>query len=330
MRARTIARHPAARLAMVADLDRRRAEDVARGAGAMAADDYRAVIDAPGVDAVVISSPVHLHEDMVCAALRAGRHVLCEKPLSNTVDSCQRMLDAATGSGKVLAVGFNHRYYPSFRVLRRIVDEGSLGPIDHVRAFGGHQGMSQFRAPWMYERRTLGGGAMMDVGIHLSDLIQFLGFRANEVTARTTSGVWNLDGSEDNAMVLARTAEGVAIVYQATWTEWKGYRLRVEVYGRDGMALGSYPPLYNLIVRREGERFRREWRLHPGVNARERWHGWTRTAEDAFTDELTDFLARLEGRPGLCATGLDGLRAVEFASAAARSSETGATVRMAP
>jgi predicted dehydrogenase len=328
MRARTIARHPGARLVMVADVDRKRADDVARAAGAEAAEDYRAVIDAPGVAAVVVSSPVHLHEEMVCAALRAGRHVLCEKPLSNTVDSCRRMLEAASASGRVLAVGFNHRYYPCFRVLRRIVEEGSLGPIDHVRAFGGHQGMSQFRAPWMYERQTLGGGAMMDVGIHVSDLVQYLGFHPSEVTARTTNGVWNLEGSEDNAMVLARTAAGVPITYQATWTEWKGYRLRVEVYGRDGMALGSYPPLYNLVVRRDGERFRREWQFHPGVNLRERWFGWTRTAEDAFTDELSDFLGRLEGRPGLGATGLDGLRAVEFAAAAVQSSESGAMVRM--
>jgi predicted dehydrogenase len=228
----------------------------------------------------------------------------------------------------MLGVGFNHRYYPCFRALRRIVDEGALGPIDHVRAYGGHRGMPEFRAEWMYRQETLGGGAMMDVGIHVSDLVHYLGFHAVEVIARTTTGVWHLDGAEDNAIVLARDVSAIPITYQATWTEWKGYRLRVEVYGRDGMALGSYPPLFNLIVRRDGDRFRRAFDLHPSVNLRERWFGWTRTAEDAFTAELTDFLGLLEGRPGLCATGADGLRAVAFADAARRSSDSGTTVRI--
>jgi predicted dehydrogenase len=328
MRARTIAGHPGARLAMVADVDRDRANAAARTAGARAVEDYRLVLDAPDLDCVVVSSPVQLHEEMVCRAVQAGKHVLCEKPLSNTVESCRRMVRVAADAGRVLAVGFNHRYYPSFRALRRIVDEGSLGPIDHVRAFGGHEGMSQFRAAWMYERQTLGGGAMMDVGIHVSDLVNYLGFHPTEVTARTTSGIWNLDGSEDNAIVLARTSRGIPVVYQATWTEWKGYRLRIEVYGRDGMALGSYPPLVNLVVRRKGKTFRRKWDLHPAVNLRERWYGWTRTAEDAFTAELTDFLGMLDGRPGVAATGVDGLRAVEFAAASARSSETGSAIRL--
>ena len=190
--------------------------------------------------------------------------------------------------------------------------------------------MSQFRAPWMYERATLGGGAMMDVGIHVSDLVRYLGFEPREVTALATNRVWNLEGSEDNAMVLARTAAGVPIVYQATWTEWKGYRLRVEVYGRQGMALAYYPPLHNLVVRREGENGarRREWRLYPRLNVRERVFGWERTAEDAFTAELLDFLGLLEGRAGSCASGLDGLKAVAFAAAAARSSGEGGTVRV--
>jgi predicted dehydrogenase len=160
--------------------------------------------------------------------------------------------------------------------------------------------MTQFRAPWMYQRETLGGGAMMDVGIHVSDLVRYLGFRATDVTATVTGGIWNVPGSEDNALVVARTAEGVSIAYQATWSEWKGYRLRVEVYGQLGMALAHYPPLLNLVVRRnesDGSR-RRSWVLYPFTNVRERLLGWERTAE-------------------------------EFADAAVRSSATGTRVTLA-
>jgi predicted dehydrogenase len=328
MRARTVRRNPATWLAAVADVDLARAGQVAGSGSTVAVADYRALVEHPKVEAVIVSSPVHLHEDMALAAIAAGKDVLCEKPLSNTLASCRRMVEAAAAAGRVLAVGFNHRYYPSFRFLKQLVERGTLGPVDHVRAFGGHEGMSQFRAPWMYERATLGGGAMMDVGIHVADLVGYLGFEPREVTAVVTNGVWSVPGSEDNALVIARTADGVPILYQATWSEWKGYRLRVEVYGRLGMALAHYPPLLNLVVRRVNGARRREWQFYPILNVRERLRGWQATAQDAFAAELADFLRQLGGKPGSCATGSDGVRAVEFAHAAARSSEKGETVRI--
>lgn len=330
MRAQVVARNAALRLIAIADVDFSRAERVASATGAKAGGDYRVLISDPAIDVLIVASPVQHHEEMVLAALDAGKDVLCEKPLSNTVESCRRMIDKAAAAGRVLAVGFNHRYYPCFSFLKQLVASGALGPIDHVRALAGHQGMSQFRAPWMYERATLGGGAMMDVGIHLSDLIQYLGFEAREVMAVVTNGIWNIPGSEDNAMLVARTAGNVPISYQATWSEWKGYRIRVEVYGRDGMALGHYPPLRNFIVRRtrSGGAIRREWKLYPALNVRERVRGWEATAKDAFAAELVDFVAQLDGAAGSCATGLDGLRAVAFAHAAMRSSETHTAVRL--
>lgn len=131
-------------------------------------------------------------------------------------------------------------------------------------------------------------------------------------------------------MVLARTAESVPITYQATWSEWKGYRLRVEVYGQRGMVLAHYPPLLNIIWRRLGPEGRRErsWRLYPYQNLRERFLGWQVTAEDAFAAELADFVQLLDGGPASCATGVDGLRAVAFAAAATQSSATGTTVKI--
>lgn len=335
MRARTVVKHPGLRLRGVADVDLDRARqlaDVAGGParGVRAVADYRELLDDQQVDVVIVSSPVQVHEEMALAALGSRKDLLVEKPLSSSVASCRSMLDAAEASGRALAVGFNHRYYPSFRFLKQLVSDGTLGPIDHVRAFGGHEGMSQFRAPWMYERATLGGGAMMDVGIHVSDLVQYLGFRAADVHAVATNGVWEVPGSEDNALVLARTADGVPISYQATWSEWKGYRLRVEIYGRQGMALAYYPPLMNLVWRRVGSAGRRErsWKLYPYLNVRERLRGWQVTAEDAFAAELADFVRRLDGGASAGATGLDGLRAVAFAAAAIQSSSTGTTVRV--
>jgi predicted dehydrogenase len=328
MRAKTVRRHTAVRLVAVADVDANRARAVA-GTDARAVTDHRDVVANSDVKLCIIASPVHCHEDAAIAAIDAGKHVLVEKPLSNSVASCRRIVDAAERAGVVLAVGFNHRYYPSFQYLRRLMDEGALGTIDHVRAFGGHEGMTQFRAPWMYERATLGGGAMMDVGIHVSDLVRSLGVEPHDVFARVTNGVWNVPGSEDNALVLARTSTGVPISYQATWSEWKGYRLRLEVYGHRGMALAFYPPLLNLVwTRSESGARQRRWKLYPSLNLREKFRGWQLTADDAFAAELDEVLRRLRNEPAACATGLDGLRAVQFADAAIRSSETGQVVEI--
>jgi predicted dehydrogenase len=136
--------------------------------------DYRSLLDDAAVEAVIISTPVQLHEEMAVAALAAGKHVLCEKPLSNSVESCRRILDAARAHKRTLAVGFNHRYYPSVKFLKRAVDDGRIGTLDHVRVFGGHDGLSNFRADWMYKGGLSGGGAMMDVGIHMTDLARFV------------------------------------------------------------------------------------------------------------------------------------------------------------
>ena len=121
---------------------------------------------------------------VVLAALTAGAHVLCEKPLSNSVGSCRAILDAAEKRRRTVAVGFNHRYYPAFSFMKNAIDRGELGTIDHLRIFGGHDGLANFRADWMYKAPLSGGGAMMDVGIHMTDLARFFIGEIAEVYGR--------------------------------------------------------------------------------------------------------------------------------------------------
>ena len=99
--------------------------------------------------------------------------MLCEKPLANTVAGCRRIVDAAQSAGRVLAVGFNLRYFPAMKFVREVLDAGEIGELDHLRLFGGHDGLHNFRADWQYRAPESGGGAMMDIGIHLSDLARY-------------------------------------------------------------------------------------------------------------------------------------------------------------
>jgi predicted dehydrogenase len=329
LRARALAATPGAQLVAVADIVRDRAERLAHACGARALADYQEALQPGTVDAVVVSTPVHVHEEVALASFAAGRAVLCEKPLSNSVASCRRMVAAAAREGCALAVGFHHRYFASFRSLKQIIDDHCLGRLDHLRVLGGHEGLRNFSAEWMYRSPLSGGGAMMDIGIHLTDLIRYLVGDITEVFGWTSNAVWRLDGSEDNALVLLRAASGVPVLYQATWSEWRGYRFRIDAYGERGMARASYGPMRTEIIEIDDRaRRRRRVRRYAWINVREKLAGWQTTARQAFAAEIADFLRMMRGVPVPLADGVAGLRAVEVAHAVYKSNRCGLPLRV--
>jgi len=331
MRAAAAARHPRLRLVAVADLDESRARAAVAGTSAEAMVDPRRVLDRNDVDAVIVATPGHEHEPVAVDALKSGRHVLCEKPLAPDLQACRRIVAAAAAAKRTLAVGFNHRYYPCVKRLKDAIDGGAIGTVDHVRALAGHPGLHEFRAEWMYRRPMSGGGAMMDVGIHMTDLVRFAVGEIAQVVGVCSERVWNVAGSEDNALAIMTTASGTPIRYQATWSEWKGYRLALEVYGSRGMAGAYYAPMMNLVVTTDEARRRRVRRvdLHPWINIREKLRGWETTATLAFAEELTDFVRLIAGEPSRIADGRAGLLAVSVANAVYESSATGRSVTIA-
>lgn len=330
LRAQSIKTNPDTELLGVADPAVPNAERAVIGSGAKATADWRAVLDLPGLEAVIVSSPIQFHEEAVIAALKAGKHVLCEKPLSNTVESCRRMLEAARASGRTLATGFNHRYYPSMKFLKQAVDDGRIGTVDHVRIFGGHDGLHNFRADWQYKAPVSGGGAMMDVGIHMTDLARFVLGDVAEVYGVSSNRIWQVPGSEDNALAIFKSPSGIAAVYHATWTEWKGYRFFVEVYGDRGMVRGYYAPMNNLLITQDkpGGQRRKIRKLYPEIMLREKLKSWTSTALISFEEELVDFLRMIRGEKTPLADGVAGFRAVEMANAVYESSRQGQPVRL--
>jgi predicted dehydrogenase len=331
LRARSIREHPETELAGVADPVTDAARRAVAGSAGTACPDLATLLALPQLDAVIISTPLPHHEEGVLAALAAGKHVLCEKPLGNTVEGCRRMVDAARAAGRSLAVGFNHRYYPAIKFVKRVVDEGRIGAIDHVRVFGGHDGLHNFRADWQYRAPASGGGAMMDVGIHMTDLTRFVLGDVSEVYGVASNRVWKVPGSEDNAVAIFKTPAGIPAFYQATWTEWRGYGFFLDVYGDRGMVRGYYAPMFNLLVTTEDGRRRRRRRLYPEIILREKLRSWTSTAYRSFQDELVDFLRMVRGETGgSLADGFAGLRATEIADAVYRSTREGTPIRLSP
>ncbi len=330
LRAQALLRVPALELRAIADADETRLRAMPGTPDILRSTDYSRMLERGEIDAIVISTPTHLHEEMVLAALDAGKHVLCEKPLANSVASCRKLVDRAAAAGKVLAVGFNHRYFRSVRYLKNAIDSGTIGDLDHLRVFGGHEGLGQLRGEWMYQSAHSGGGAMMDIGIHLTDLVRYVAGEIVEVYGTATNRIWKIDGSEDNALAIFKSKSGAIAHYQATWDEWKGYRFAIEAYGTRGMVQARYAPMFNLLITHDGRgnNRARSARFYPFVNIREKVLGWERNAVDALAEELYDFARQLGGHPGAGAQGIDGLRAVEIAHAVYESSRRGCAIRI--
>jgi len=328
LRARSVAGNPQTQLVAVADVDEAAAR-AAAGREARGIGDWKELLGTD-VDALILSTPVQFHHEMVVEALRAGKHVLCEKPLSNSLESCLEILEVARASGRTLAVGFNHRYYPAIKFLKQHLDRGSIGRLDLVRVFGGHDGLHNFRADWQYKGAISGGGAMMDVGIHMTDLARYVVGEITEVYGHSAGNVWNVEQSEDRAVAIFRSATGVPVSYEATWNEWKGYRFYVEAYGDRGMVRGYYAPMSNLLIQQErpGAPRRKTVKRYPEIAVREKLRGWTTTALITFQEELRDFLAMVEGRPVALADGWSGMRAIEIAHAVNESTRTGKVVHL--
>ena len=331
LRIKSIMEDPGTELAAVCDLNAALAESAVEGTGAKAYSDMDAFLDL-GLDAVVVSIPPHLHEDACVAAFEKGCHVLCEKPLSNTVAAGQRIVDAAKAADRVLAVGFNLRYYPFVTFAREAVDAGKIGKIDHVRIYGGHTGLHNFGHDWEYKMPESGGGAMMDIGIHMTDLARYFLGEITSVYGVMSENIWHQEGSEDNAMAIFKNPEGIAATYHATWAEWKGYKSFVEIYGDRGMVRGAYAPMQNLLISKpttDGPETKTR-KFYPEIMVREKLKTWQSTCLISFQDELRDFQRMVAGDHKVpLADGHAGLRALEVAAAVRESTATGEAVKLA-
>lgn len=317
-------------LAGVFDLAQDRAAALAGQARVYASLD--AVMSDRDVDAVVVCTPPDSHEDIAVAAVRAGKHVIVEKPMAPTTDACRRMIKAAQDAGRVLTIGFNQRYFPAIKEIRASIASGRLGELSHVRGYAGHTGLSEFKAEWMYSKDVMGGGALYDNGIHMIDLVHHLMGPVTDVYGKTQDRTWKLDRIEDNGLALLGGANGTVGSVAASWTEWKGYHFYVEAYGTLGMARAYYAPMFFMEVtmdRPGGTRRKRRNFYLPAIFA-EKFRGWQWTGVRTFVEEMTDFIALTEGRTpvGPIATALDGFRSIEIAQAVYRSAETGSRVML--
>ncbi|WP_020124591.1 Gfo/Idh/MocA family protein [Streptomyces canus] len=243
----------------------RDADAVRRAAGrhgwAAAETDWRVLIERDDVDLVDICTPGDSHAEIAVAALAAGKHVLCEKPLANTVEEAQAMTRAADEAferGQLAMVGFNYRRVPATALARRMVAEGRLGRLRHVRVTYLQDWLvdPQFPMTWRLRREQAGSGSLGDLGAHIIDLAQYLaGEPLSGVSALTETfvrerplaegavkGLSAVSGTgtgqvtvDDAALFTGRFTSGALASFEATrYATGRKNALRIELNGEQG------------------------------------------------------------------------------------------------
>lgn len=329
LRAKAVAQTADTTLSVVIDIDEDRARNVAQPLHARATSEILTNIQSEDIDLVIISTPHNQHADIAIAALSAGKHVLCEKPLAHSLPDARKMCEVAESNGVYLKTGFNHRYFPSMAYARKLIDEGKIGEVFSVQAYAGHPGGAEFGPGWITDGSVTGGGSLVDNGIHILDLTRFF-LDEPIATAKgyISNHIWPFEKAEDNAYALFRTASGRVAQVHASWTQWRGYKFWVEVFGSRGYVRASYPPMlaeWGQTVE-PGIRSKKKYEFFPGFQINERLKGWEWTIVESFVEEITLFVKGIRAEKEVPATGRDGLRSMELAHAIYRSSAEGVEV----
>jgi predicted dehydrogenase len=198
-----------ARITVCCDTDASKAAQRAQMVGnARVATDLHEVLRDPEVDAVDICTPHHLHAEAAIAAAKAGKHILCQKPLANTLEECDAMIAAAREAGVILYYGEMNHTTPAATEAKRVIEAGRIGHLTGVQATYSHwQGGEILSTAWRYDPHLAGGGQLMDGGIHYIDLMLNIGGPIEAVTCFTTQFRPEL-GGEDTAVVNARFTGG--------------------------------------------------------------------------------------------------------------------------
>jgi predicted dehydrogenase len=308
------------------------ARDAARKLGwTEAATDWREVVGRDDIDVVDVCTPGDSHAEIAIAALEAGKHVLCEKPLANTVAEAEAMTAAAEkaeADGVRSMVGFNYRRTPALALARRMVDDGRVGTLRHIRAVYAQDWIvdPDFPLVWRLQKDRAGSGALGDIGAHIVDLAHFLsGERLTGVsgtldtfirrrplpsasTGLSATGAGDVGEVtvDDAAAFFGRTESGAMATFEATrFATGRKNGMRIELNGSDGSLAFDFERMNELLaydgtVDAADAGFRRILATepdHPYVSA---WwppgHGLG--YEHTFVNEIADFVRDVAtGRP---------------------------------
>lgn len=255
-----------ARITGLYDVNHQRARDLAEQYGATAYETLDELLAAEDIDAVSVCTSNATHAEATIKALKAGKHVLCEKPMAITLEECEEMVAAADAAGKKLMIDQNQRFAKAHIRAKELLEAGRIGTALTFRTTFGHGGPETWSVDpgtgsWFFDPKRASMGAMADLGVHKTDLIQWLlGQTVVATTAQVTTidkrdPAGNLVGVDDNALCIYQMSGGALGTMTASWTYYGPEDNSTVIYGTEGV-MRIYDDLVHSIVidRRDGER----------------------------------------------------------------------------
>ena len=285
--------------------------------------DWREVIARDDIDAVVITTPDETHPEIAIAAARAGKHILLQKPMARTAAECRTIIAAANAAGVRLQVSFMHRYFEEVVAARQLLVDGAIGRTYSLRMRNATPGPDW--GSWFYSKARVGGGVVMQLGVHGIDLLRHLFGDIDSLSARTallrtervlTDGTVVHPDNEDHALALYRFASGALASHEMDMSEVAGCdRFTLEIYGEHGTIWLRSPrgPLALNAPRHTGTRD---------------WVNLPLPVQATGARQHRAFLDIVRGIAAPDQTAADGLASVLVAEAIYRASESGREQRV--
>ena len=247
-----------------------RAEEQAAIHGGNVYRTIEAMLEDSTIDAVSVCLANVAHAEVTVQALKAGKHVLCEKPMAASLEECVQMAETARAQRRYLMIAHNQRLSQSHRLAKQLLDSGEIGRVLTFRTVFGHsgpenRGIHRDKPVWFFDKKQAVMGAMADLGIHKIDLMQYLlGQSVIKMIVCTAAldkkdSVGNPISVEDNALCILQMSEGAMGTMTASWTCYGQVENSAVIYGSEGILRIPDPWAECLFVRRKnGETARYE------------------------------------------------------------------------
>lgn len=251
--------NPQVELAGYYDFNLDRAKSLAAEFGGKAYDTVDELLANPEIDAVSVCVANNAHAEITIKALNAGKHVLCEKPMATTLEDCEKMVRAAKENKKYLMIDQNQRMAKAHVKAKELIEKGEIGKILSFHTSFGHGGPETWSIDggantWFFDKKQAAMGAMADLGVHKTDLIQYL---TNSKVVETTAVVTTLDkkyangeliGVDDNAICIYKMDNGIIGTMTASWTYYGEEDNSTVLYGTEGIMKIYHNPAYSIEV----------------------------------------------------------------------------------
>ena len=221
-----------ANLRFVCDTDEQKAKNLAEKYSAEFCTNINNVLINRKIDIMIIATTNNFLAPFTVASLKAGKHVLCEKPLGRTLSESLNIAKAAKESGKFVKTGFNHRFHPAVMESKRLIQSGEIGDIINIRARYGHGGRPGYENEWRCNKKISGGGELLDQGVHLIDLCRWFSGELSEVFGKVRTLHWPIE-VEDNAFIIMTHKNDAISQCHVSWTNWKNI-FSLEIFGTEG------------------------------------------------------------------------------------------------